>query len=112
MKHDILVNGLLHSLLVLFKSGLLNTAHRSCRSAESSVACDWVCIIQFPAACAVTHISLEIIIQVLLMRTLSESFLLQRRIIQSPSNVVMAAQIIQEYIFLRQAVDNIKLLTQ
>ena len=46
------------------------------------------------------------------MGTLPDTFPCKRTIIQSPSDIVMAAQVIQEHIILRKSIHNIKLLPQ
>ena len=43
------------------------------------------------------------------MTSLFKSFFLQRTVIESPSDIIMAAQIIQKYIILGQCINNIEL---
>ena len=101
MKHYIHLDCALHGSFVLLKSGFLDSAHRSCSSAESGISCYRILIIKDSAAVAFPCITLKIIVQIFLMGTLLNTLLFQSGIIQTPANIIMAAQIIQEYIILR-----------
>ena len=112
MKHNIQLDCFFHCRFVFLKSRLLNTAHGCSGSAESCISSNRILIVKHSAAVALPCKALEIVIEIFLMRTFFNTFLLKCGIVQSPANIIVAAQIIQEYVILRQTIYNIKLFFQ
>ena len=112
MKHNIHLDCFFHRRFIFLKSSLLNTAHGCGGSAESCISSNRILIVKHSAAVALPCKALEIVIEIFLMRTFFNTFLLKCGIVQSPANIIVAAQIIQEYVILRQTIYNIKLFFQ
>ena len=109
MEHQIHPHRPFHGRLVLLEPGFLYPAHGSRGAAESGVTRNRIRIVQLAPAGAVPGISLEIIVQILFVGTLPETFRLQRAVVKPPADIIMTAQIIEKHIFFGQSVDNIQL---
>ncbi len=110
MEHQVLCNGRLQFRLILFIQGALHTAHGSGRPAETGVLSHRIVIIQFSSAPAAFKFSGKILVQLVLHFPHAPGP--QRIIVQPPADIIMAAQIIQEQIVLRQTIYDIHLLFQ
>ena len=112
MKHDIHSYCFIHLPLILFKSGTFHAAHGSGRATESCILRYRIIIVELATAYATLCFSCKIIVQEPLMWYFLHAPPFQCCKIQSPANVIVTPQIIQESIFLRQAVYNIHLSSQ
>ena len=109
VKHQVKPQRLFHRLLILLKSGFFHAAHGRSRAAETRIARHRISVVELAPACAAPGISLEIVIQIFLVAALADSVKHQNAIVKPPAYIIMAAQIIQKYIFLRQRIYNVKL---
>ena len=112
MKHKIQRHSQGQCFLILFESPLLHTAQRCRRTAQPCISRSRVGIIQFPPCSGARKLPGEIVVQILLMAHFSDTELHEPAIIQSPSDIIMTAQIIQKQIFFWQTVHNVHLKPQ
>ncbi len=100
---------LLHRFMILLKSRFFYTAQAG-RAAEPGIAAGNIIIIKFPSTGTVPRKSLKIIVQIPLMEYFIRAKVLMKPfVIQPPSNVVMAAEIIQKYVLFRQCIHRVQL---
>ena len=109
MQCNIITDSSVHTFLISFKSKTLNTTERSCCSAQSCITKTRIIIIKFSSCKRIWIFSCKEIIQIFLMRYFLNTEVFKIFIIQSPSNIVMATQIILEYIISRKFGDDIQL---
>ena len=112
MQHDIESECLLQLSLILLVQRSLDSAQACGRSAQSGVSQPRIVIVQFASCIRVEQISAEIVIQELLVRDLVYAELLQKRVVQPPPDIIMAAQVIQEGILLREREYRFELMPQ
>ena len=112
VKHQILTDTSFQLLIIFFKKCSLDSTHGSSGSTETGILSYRVIVIKLSAAVASLTFSCEEIIEVTLVSRLIHAPFFQSGEIQSPANIVMAAEIIQESILFRKAVYNIHLFFQ
>ena len=103
MKHKISLDGRIHLICILLKASLLHAAHGSGGSAETGVTGHGICIVKLSTAVAVLSLSKEEIIDVLFVRTLLHAPPFQGIVIQTPADIVVAAEVVQEHILFGKA---------
>ena len=112
VKHQIFTDTSFQLLIIFFKKCSLDSTHGSSGSAETGILSYRIIVIKLSAAVASRMFSCEEIVEVTLVGRLVHAPVFQSGEIQSPANVIMAAEIIQESILLRKAVYNIHLFFQ
>ena len=98
MQGNVITDSSVYTLLISFKSKTFNTAERSCCSAESCITKTRIIVIKFSSCKRIRIFSCKEIIQIFLMRYFLNTEVFKIFIIQSPSDIVMAAEIILEYV--------------
>ena len=112
MEHHVFCDRPVHLLLILLESGALYAAHGRGRPAESGVLGYRIVVVEFAPADTVRSFTLEIIIEITLVRDLFHPPCFQRIIIKSPADVIVAPQIIEECVFPRKGADDVHLFPQ
>ena len=112
VQHNVFPDRIVHLLLVLLETCAFYAAHGCSSGTESCVSCHGICIVKFTAADTAFCLTLEIIIQILFMRHFLHAPCLKGIVVQSPANVVVASEIIQECILSREGAHNIHLFSQ
>ena len=109
MQCDVITDGSVHSFLISFESKALNTTERSCCSAEPCITKTWVIVIKLASCERIRIFSCKEVVQIFLMRYFLNTEVFKIFIIQSPSDIVVAAEIILKYIISRKFGDDIQL---
>ena len=100
MEHQVAGNGFLNLCVVALVQGGFKTAEGCRGAAKAGVPETRIVVVQFTSGIAAVPVPGQIIVQELLMRDLLDTELMQPFVIQAPADVVVAAQIILENIFL------------
>ena len=90
----------------------LHAAQRRGCAAESGVSEPRIVIVKLSAGVAAENVAAEVIIEEFLVRHLLDAELAEVLIIETPADIVVAAEIIQEGILLRQREHRLKLMLQ
>ncbi len=94
MKHQVKGNRSGQFFLITFIQRAFHAAHGSCCRAEPGILRNRIIIVQFTSALTVFPISGKIAVQETFVLCLLHPPALQSRIVQSPANIIMAAQVI------------------
>ena len=102
VEHDVEADAAFDFPLVLLVFRRLDPAEGSCRSAESGVAQAGIVIVKLAAGVTVVALAGEIVVEVFLVRHFRDAELLEIIVVQAPADVVVAAQVVQECVLVRQ----------
>ena len=112
MEHEVKADGQVMLPLVLLHLGRLDAAKGSRRSAKAGVAQTRVVIIQLTAGVASPPFAGQVVVEVLLVGDLLLAKLAEEIIVKPPADVVVAAEVVQEDILLREREDRVHLVAE
>ena len=112
MQRQVITDGSLLCGLVAGKTGALDSAQGCGRAAQPGVAQAGIIVVQFPDGKGICRFTRKEIVQIFFVRYFLEPELRQETIIQSPADIIMAAQVILEHTVAGQTGQNIKLAAQ
>ena len=112
VQHDVETDAAIQlpAVLLIFRS--FNAAEGSGRSAKSCVAEAGIIVVELAACVAAECQAAQIIIEVFLVRHFGDAELLQILIVKAPADIVVAAQIVQECVLVRQRENSLHLMTE
>ena len=97
---------------ILLVHGGLDAAQRGRRASKSRVAERRIVVIEFAAGVGALPFSSKKIVQIFLVRNLLHAESAQEIVVESPADVVVAAQVIEEGVFLREREDGLQLVAE
>ena len=112
VEHDIQPDRAVKLFFVQFILGGLNAAEGSRSAAQAGVPQTGIIVVQLAAGITVIALAGQIIIEVFLVGDFLHPELLQILIVQSPADIIVAAQIVQEDIVVGQGKDRLHLVAE
>ena len=112
VKHNVKLDSFLLLELVLLILSSLDAAQRSGRTAHTGIAESRIIIVELAAGIGSPVSALQIIIDIFLVSNFFDAELLEVIKIETPADIIMAAQIVQEYELLRKRKYRIQLMLQ
>ena len=112
VEHDVQTDIAVELAAVKLVFGGFDPAQRSGGAAEARVAQARIIIVELTAGIAAVALAGQIIVEILFVRDFLHAELFQVLIIKSPADIVMAAQIVQEGVVVRQLKDRLHLVAE
>ena len=112
MQADVQAQGPGELFFVLLIARRLHAAEGGRRSAEPCVAQAGIVVVELSPARAARQASGQAVVQELLVRHLAHAEMAEEAVIEAPADVVVAAQVVEEGVFLRKGKDLAQLVLQ
>ena len=102
VKHDIQADRAVELVIIHLIFGSFDTAQGGGCAAEAGVAQAGIIVVEFTAGITVIALAGQIIIEIFLVCDFFHAELLEELVVQSPADIIVAAQIVEESIVVRQ----------
>ena len=112
MEHDIQADGTVQFIVVKLILGGFNTAQGSSGAAQTGITEAGIVVVELSAGVTVIAFAGQIIVEIFLVCDFFYAELPEVGIIQSPADIVMAAQIIEEGVLVRQRKNRLHLVAE
>ena len=112
VQHDIQADGAVKLVFVIFVLGSLDAAQGCGCAAQTGVTQTGIVIVKLAAGIAVIALAGQVVVEVFLVGDFFHSELFEEVVIQAPADIVVAAQVVQEGVVMRQREDSFHLMTE
>ena len=112
VQHDIETDAAIQLPAVLLIFCRLDTAQRSGCAAQTRVAQTGIVVVELTAGVASVALAAQIVVQIFLVRHFGDAELLEVLIVKAPADIVVAAQVVEECVLVRQREYGLHLVTE